>query len=102
MYETVAAVTDETSKGNNEPILRSNINTSSTNTRPAMGALNIPAMAPAAPQPTSSTRVRCSILNIRPTFEPIAEPVRTIGDSAPTEPPIPIVMALAITEEYIL
>ena len=32
----------------------------------------------------------------------MAEPVSTIGDSAPTEPPSPIVMALASTEDHIL
>ena len=98
----VAAVTDDTSNGSSEPMLRSNISTSSTNTRPAIGALNMPAIAPAEPQPTSSMSVRCSILNIRPILEPMAEPVSTIGLSAPTDPPIPIVMALAMTDEYML
>ena len=32
----------------------------------------------------------------------IADPVNTIGASAPTEPPKPIVMALAITDDHVL
>ena len=102
IYDMVAAVTDDTSNGSSEPMLRSNISTSSTKTRPAIGALKIPAMAPAEPQPTRSIRVRCSILNMRPMLEPMADPVSTIGDSAPTDPPIPMVMALAMTDEYML
>lgn len=66
------------------------------------GALKIPAMAPAAPQPTSNINVRCSILNTLPRLEPIAEPVSTIGASAPTDPPNPMVMALAIVDDQIL
>ena len=33
-----------------------------------------------------------------PMFEPMAEPVSTIGASGPTEPPKPIVVALATTD----
>ena len=51
---TAAAVTQLTSKGRSEPMVRSIISTSNTKTRPAMGALNIPATAPAAPHPTKS------------------------------------------------
>ena len=35
--------------------------------------------------------------NSLPKFEPMAEPVSTIGASAPTEPPKPMVMADAMT-----
>jgi len=72
------------------------------NTSPAIGALKIPAIAPAAPQPTKSISVRCSILKTLPRLEPIAEPVNTIGASAPTEPPKPMVMELAITDDHVL
>ena len=60
-------------------------------------ALKIPAIAPEAPQPIRSMSVLWSTLKSRPKLEPIAEPVRTIGDSAPTDPPNPMVMPLAIT-----
>ena len=67
-----------------------------------MGALNIPETAPAAPQPTNNISVLLLILNKRPKFDPMAEPVSTIGASAPTEPPKPMVMALAIKLEQVL
>ena len=74
------------------------MSTSSVNTKPAIGALKIPAMAAEAPQPISNMSVRLSILKIWPKLLPMAEPVSTIGASAPTEPPKPIVIAEAITE----
>ena len=46
-YEVIAVNIN----GTNEAIVRSSINTSIVNTIPAIGALKIPAMAPAAPQP---------------------------------------------------
>lgn len=82
----VAAVTDAISSGSTEVMVRSSISTSMTNTNPAMGALKIPAMAPAAPHPTSSIRVFCSMRKSRPKFEPMAAPVNTMGASAPTDP----------------
>ena len=88
--------------GISEAIVRSIISTSSVNTSPAIGALKMPAMAAAAPQPMSSISVLESSLNTRPRLLPIAEPVSTIGASAPTEPPNPIVMAEAITELHVL
>ena len=84
--------------GSSEAMLRSTISTSSVNTRPAMGALKMPAMAAAAPHPTSSIRVLLSILNSWPRLEPMADPVSTIGASAPTDPPKPMVMADAMTD----
>ena len=57
---------------------------------PARGALKVAAMPPAAPQATR-TRIRGSAtLMIRPSVEPSAEPIWTIGPSRPTEPPPPI------------
>ena len=101
-YATVAAVTDAISKGNSEFIVRSSIITSMVKTTPAIGALKIPATAPAAPHPTSNMSVLCGILNILPKFEPMAEPVSTIGASAPTDPPKPMVMELAIKLDHVL
>ena len=82
--------------------VRSMSSTSIVNTSPAMGALKIPATAPAAPHPTSNIIVRPSTLNSLPKLEPMADPVSTIGASAPTEPPKPMVMELAMTDEYML
>ena len=88
--------------GSSEAMVRSIMSTSSVKTSPAMGALKMPAMAPAAPQPTRSISVRESILKSLPKLEPMAEPVRTIGASAPTEPPKPMVMAEAMTLDHVL
>ena len=93
------AVTQETRIGNNADIVISIISTSKVNTSPAIGALKMPAIAPAAPQPTSVISIFRSMWNSLPRFEPMAEPVSTIGASAPTEPPKPMVMAEAITDD---
>ncbi len=67
-----------------------------------MGALKIPATAPAAPQPI--IRIICLWFkrNRRPRFEPMAPPVSTMGASAPTEPPKPMVKVLPMMLEYML
>ena len=85
-----------TISGNKEEKLKSSISTSSTKTSPAMGALNTPDTAPAAPHPTSNIKVLGCKWNRLPKSEPHAAPVSTIGASAPTEPPKPMVMALAM------
>ena len=92
----------ELNKGSKEAMVRSIISTSSVKTTPAIGALKIPETAPAAPHPTSSISVLWSIRKILPKFEPMAEPVSTIGASAPTDPPQPMVMAEAKTEDHTL
>lgn len=93
---SAAAVTLASSRGSSDPMVRSIMSTSSVKTSPVMGALNIPATAPAAPQPTSSISVLLFMRNSRPRFDPMADPVSTMGASAPTDPPNPIVMALAM------
>ena len=98
----VADVMAEISSGITETVVRSSISTSRVKSMPAMGALNIPAMPAAAPQPTRIIRILGDILNMEPRFEPIAEPVYTIGPSAPTEPPKPMVTELANRDVYIL
>ena len=40
--------------------------------------------------------------NKRPRFEPMADPVSTMGASAPTDPPKPMVTDEAMTEVYML
>ena len=99
---TPAAVTHEISKGSKAPIVRSIMRTSRVNTSPAIGALKMPATAPAAPQPTKSISVLLLMRNRHPRLEPMAEPVSTMGASAPTEPPNPMVMALAMTLDHVL
>ena len=71
-------------------------------TNPAIGALKIPETAAVAPQPTNNINVRRSILKSLPKLLPIADPVKTIGASAPTEPPNPIVIADATIEVQVL
>ena len=72
------------------------------NSTPAKGALKIPATAPAAPQPRSMVIFLYESPIYRATFDPIAAPVYTIGASAPTEPPNPIVTEEATIDDHIL
>ncbi len=53
-YESEDAVMAEINNGIKLTMVRSSINTSITNTIPAIGALKIPAIAPADPQPIRS------------------------------------------------
>ena len=101
-YEKHVAVTDDKRIGKREAIVRSTIRISRVKTRPAIGALKIPDTAAVAPHPTSNISVRLSKWNILPKLLPIAEPVKTIGASAPTDPPKPIVMAEATIEDQVL
>ena len=65
-----------------------------------MGSFEMPATAPARFTATK-TDIWCHIKN--PTqIEPMAEPVSTIGASAPTDPPKPIVSELAMSDVYVL
>ena len=98
IYVKHVAVTAAVSIGSSDAILRSTISTSSVNTSPAIGALKMPAMAAAAPQPTNRISFFLSMPNSLPRFEPMAEPVSTIGASAPTDPPKPMVIADATTD----
>ena len=82
--------------------VRSSISTSIVNSIPAIGALNIPAIPAAAPHPTSIISNRGDNRNALPRFEPIAAPVNTIGPSAPTDPPNPMVIELATTDVNVL
>ena len=102
IYVKHVAVTHDTKMGRSDDIVMSIIRTSSVNTNPAIGALKMPAMAPAAPQPTSVISVFRSSWKSFPRLEPIAEPVSTIGASAPTDPPKPMVMAEAMTDDHVL
>ena len=79
-------------------VVRSIISTSRVNNAPDNGALKIPATPAAAPQPTSNISKRGDKRNACPIFDPMAAPVETIGPSAPTEPPKPIVIDAATTD----
>ena len=93
------AVTLAMSIGEMLAMVRSIISTSMVNTNPAIGALKMPAMAAAAPHPTSNISVLLFMRNFCPRLLAIAEPVSTIGASAPTEPPKPMVIAEATTDD---
>ena len=102
IYEITVAVTDEINKGATEVIVKSIISTSKVKTNPAIGALKIPPIAPAAPQPIMSIIVFWSKRKALAKLLPIAAPVSTIGASAPTEPPKPIVSPEPAIELHIL
>ena len=101
-YVTTVAVTDESSSGRMAFIdmLKSRI--SSVKSTPASGALKMPAMAAAAPQPSSIVMFLYDKPALRATTEPMAAPEYTIGASAPTLPPKPMVTLLAAMELQVL
>ena len=70
--------------------------TSTPKNTPVMGALNVAAIPPAAPQ---ATRTRSRLSGMRtswPRLEASAEPICTIGPSRPTDPPAPMHRAEAV------
>ncbi len=69
--------------------------TSAAKSAPAIGALNVAEMPAAAPQPTITRSWLAETFSICPRLEPSAAPIWTIGPSRPTEPPVPIEIALA-------
>ncbi len=84
------AVTEAITTMPNDSVLKSRRISSIAKNTPASGALNVAAMPPAAPQATS-TRIRSSLTRTtRPSVEPSAEPICTIGPSRPTDPPPPM------------
>ena len=66
---------------------------------PATGALNMEAMADAAPAPTRVILCLSLILKKHAIFEPILAPLITTGLSGPAEPPLAIVKAQEISLE---
>ena len=80
------AVTEASTTMPNDSAAKSRRISSIAKNTPASGALKVAAMPPAAPQATS-TRIRSSATRTaRPSVEPSAEPICTIGPSRPTEP----------------
>ena len=98
----MAPATDAKMSGITEPAVKSSISTSTVNSTPAIGALKMPAMPAAAPQPTSIISKWGERRKACPKFDPMAAPVNTMGPSAPTEPPQPIVTDDDAKEAYIL
>jgi hypothetical protein len=66
---------------------------------PAIGALKMEAMAPAAPHPTKTVRCRSFKEKKLAILDPIAAPLITTGASGPAEPPLPMVKQLEIKRE---
>ena len=78
-----------------EATLNSPVNTSKVNITPAMGALNVAAMPPAAPALTRARSRDLSSFSSWPSDDPAAAPIWTIGPSRPADPPDPMVSAEA-------
>ena len=81
--------------GVNVLIEKSRRRISSTKKMPATGALKTEAMPAAAPQPTRVPACCCPIRRNLQSEELMAEPICTMGPSAPAEPPEPMVNAEA-------
>ena len=92
---TTVATTEDSTTTLKSRVVNRRSSTSSAKNTPAIGALNVPAMPPAAPAATSSARF-CSVSRSAwPTTDPTAAPRNTIGPCRPTDPPDPIVSAAA-------
>ena len=84
------------SKGNNEANARSRLKTSMAKTMPAMGDLNIDAIAAAVAQAISKVLVFRSTLRNRLKLELNADPEVIAGPNNPTDPPNPTVIGAKI------
>ncbi len=100
-YDVTIADTDAINKGTSETRVRSKLNTSTANIIAAIGALKIADIAPAAAAPKSIILVLEFMWNILAMFDPIAEPVATVGPSSPTDPPKPTVSGAVIIDPHI-
>ena len=85
-----SAVTELSTTSPNDRVSKSRRISSSAKNTPAIGALNVAEMPPAAPQATSSRSWDSGRRMSWPVIEPSAEPICTIGPSRPTEPPEPM------------
>ena len=84
------AVTELSTTTPNDCVSKSPRMTSSAKNTPAIGALNVAAIPPAAPQATSRRSRRSDTRASCPITDPSAEPICTIGPSRPTDPPEPM------------
>ena len=101
-YDTTVAEIVESNSGRIELMEILNRRISNVKSTPARGALNMPATAPAAPQPKRIVIFLYDSPIYLATFEPMAAPVYTIGASAPTEPPKPMVTDEASIDDHML
>ena len=85
-----SAVTELSTTRPNDSVSKSRRITSSAKKTPAIGALNVAEIPPAAPHATRSRSRRSGTRASCPIIEPSAEPICTIGPSRPTEPPDPM------------
>ena len=90
---TAVATTLASTTSPKERVSQSRRISSSPKKTPAIGALKVAPIPPAAPQATSSRVFAPACRVICPRPEPIAEPIWTIGPSRPTEPPAPMQIA---------
>ena len=84
------AVTDETTRTPKASALNARRISSSPNRTPAIGALKVAEIPPAAPQATMRTSRVEGTRSHCPIEEPSADPICTMGPSRPTEPPVPM------------
>jgi hypothetical protein len=90
-----ADVTDANTTTPKDSVAKSCRISSRAKKTPAIGALKVAEIPPAAPQATRIRRRDSGTRNHCPTVEPSADPIWTIGPSRPTEPPAPMQMAEA-------
>lgn len=90
---TTLAVTLASTTAPNDSAAKSRRISSIAKNGPANGALKVAAIPPAAPHATSTRSRDSGSRAARPSAEPSADPICTIGPSRPTEPPEPIVNA---------
>ncbi len=87
------AKTEETTSGMKDRVRNSRMISSTANRTPAMGALKVAAMAPAAPHAKSILRGVSVSRKAWATVDPRDAPIWAIDPSRPMEPPLPIVRA---------
>ena len=91
----MSAATDASTTTANSSASKLRRISSSANITPAIGALKVAEMPPAAPHATSRRSRAGGTRTSWPTVEPSAEPICTIGPSRPTDPPEPMQSAEA-------
>ena len=95
------AETEAIRSGINDTNVKSRANTSTAKTMAVIGALKIADIAPAEAAPSNRILVLAFMWNILAMFDPIADPVATVGPSSPTEPPKPTVSGAVMIEPHI-
>lgn len=84
--------TEANNKGSKEVRVKSRLNISTANTKPARGDLKTADMAPAAAHPINKNLVFVSNLKTRLILELNVDPEPTAGPRRPTDPPNPTVI----------